>query len=123
MAIFEYQPIHYKMQEFLLLIHGKGYKDESPSALKEHLKKYENWVDTLLKSNQYIKGQRLANSGNVLLNRETVLTDGPYLESKEIVGGYILIRAKDIEEATFLAKQCPLSEELPISIRPMYTNE
>lgn len=109
------------MQEFLLLIHGTGYNDESPESLKKHLSKYENWVNELVKENKYISGSRLENNGKVVLNRDTVISDGPYLESKELVGGYILIRAADLEEATQLAITCPLSEELPISVRPMYT--
>jgi len=120
-----FQIVHLKikqllMQEYLLMIHGTGYKDESPEVLKKHVEKYANWVQKMTDKGKYIKGDRLANSGNVLMDRDTVVIDGPFLESKEVVGGYILIRAENLEEATKYARECPLSEELPISIRPMY---
>ncbi len=111
------------MQEFLLLVHGKGFKDESTESLKVHLENYQNWVDHLLEEDKFIRGSRLTTSGKVVLDRDTVVSDGPFLESKELVGGYILIRAQNLDEATKLALDCPLSEELPISVRPMYVYE
>ena len=109
------------MQEFLLLIHGSGYKDESKEALKVHMERYANWMNDLLEKNKYIRGNRLDESGNFLINRDTVVSDGPFLEPKEIIGGYILLQAENLEEATRYARTCPLSDEFQISIRPMYT--
>ena len=111
------------MQEFLLLVHGKGFKDESPESIKIHLENYQNWVDKLMEQDKFIRGSRLTTTGNVILDRETIVSDGPFLESKELVGGYILIRANNLDEATEIALKCPLSEELPISVRPMYFYE
>ncbi len=108
------------MQEFLLLIHGSGYQDESPETMKVHMERYFNWMNELLSQDKFISGSRLDNSGNFLVNKETVISDGPFLEPKEIIGGYILIRANNLEEATKHAQSCPLSNEFQISIRPMY---
>ncbi|MEX0314946.1 MAG: YciI family protein [Allomuricauda sp.] len=108
------------MQEFLLLIHGSGYKDESPEMLKKHMENYFSWMDSLVKQEKFIKGHRLDNSGNYLVDKETVISDGPFLEPKEIIGGYIIVKADDLEDATKIAKLCPLSDEFQISIRPMY---
>lgn len=108
------------MKEYLFLIHGTGYRDESPEALKSHIEKYQNWVEKLSAEGKYIMGNRLANSGNAVIDAKNIISDGPYLESKEIVGGYILIKASSLEEATSLAKSCPLAEDCVISVRPMY---
>ena len=108
------------MKEFLLLIHGSGYKDESPEALKLHSERYLKWMNDLNEQGKFIGGNRLANSGNFLVNKDTVVSDGPFLEPKEIIGGYILIYSRNIEEATKHAQTCPLSDEFPVSIRPMY---
>nr|WP_299175153.1 YciI family protein [uncultured Allomuricauda sp.] len=108
------------MQEFLLLIHGSGYKDESPEMLKKHLDRYFNWMNGLVEKGNFVKGHRLDNSGNFLVDKDTVVSDGPFLEPKEIIGGYILIKANDLDMATKIAQSCPLSDEFQISIRPMY---
>ena len=108
------------MQEYLLLIHGSGYKDESPEMLKKHMEKYINWMNRLVEKEQFVKGHRLDNSGHFLVDKETIISDGPFLEPKEIIGGYIIIRAIDLNAATAIAQACPLSDEFQISIRPMF---
>ncbi|WP_282159556.1 YciI family protein [Ulvibacterium marinum] len=108
------------MQEFLLLIHGSGYKDESPKMLKKHMERYINWMDSLVKQEKFVKGHRLDDSGHYLMDKDTVISDGPFLEPKEIIGGYIIIKAENLENATKIAQQCPLIDEFQISIRPMY---
>ena len=108
------------MQEFLLLIHGSGYKDESPEMLQRHMEKYAHWMNNLVAQDKFVKGHRLNNSGNFLVDKETVISDGPFLEPKEIIGGYILINAVDLDDATKIAQECPLSDEFQISIRPMF---
>jgi hypothetical protein len=54
-----------------------------------------------------------------LKNPDTVVTDGPFLEPKEIIGGYVVLLAKDLSEATELAKQCPLLGHCEIFVRPV----
>ena len=55
----------------------------------------------------------------LLKNKTEVLTDGPFLESKEMISGYIVISAKDIEEATELTKECPLLGQFQLELRRM----
>ncbi|WP_299112059.1 YciI family protein [uncultured Winogradskyella sp.] len=111
------------MKEYLLLIHGNGYPEElSSEILQNHIDKYIAWVKKLSSTNQYIKGARLENLGSVIIDKgERVISDGPYLESKEIVGGYVLIKAKNLDEAIALSQNCPLSKDFVISVRSMYS--
>lgn len=108
------------MQEFLLLIHGSGYQDESPEMLKVHMDRYVQWMNGLIEKNKFVKGHRLSNSGHFLVDKDTIISDGPFLEPKEIIGGYIIIKADDLDDATHIAQKCPLSDEFQISIRPMF---
>ena len=107
------------MEEFLLLIHGNVLNDPSTEALKIHMEAYHKWMMELSENGQYIKGQRLADGG-ILIDKKAVVVEGPYIESKEIIGGYVLIKANNIKEAAEIAKQCPLSNHLPISVRAMH---
>jgi hypothetical protein len=48
------------------------------------------------------------------------VTDGPYAEGKEVVGGYFFLTVKDLDEATAIAKQCPgLALGLTVEVRPV----
>jgi len=55
-------------------------------------------------------GQPLDTTGSVINGSQKTVTDGPFTEGKEIVGGYLMIRANDQAEAIELSKGCPLLE-------------
>ena len=63
----------------------------------------------------------LENSGKVLRGpRGASVTDGPFSETKEIVGGYIMIRAENLDQAVEIARDCPgLDYQLAVEVRPV----
>ena len=79
----------------------------SPEEMQKHMQKWFSWIDKLKAKNIYIDGQPLIPSGKTVKGTKPVVTDGPFAESKEIVGGFFLIKANSIEEAAELAKDCP----------------
>ena len=56
------------------------------------------------------RGNPLERGGKVVKGKQKTVTDGPYAETKDIVGGYMLIEAKDISEAVEISKGCPVFE-------------
>lgn len=71
------------------------------------LKAWEDWNGGIAAQNKFIASNALGRQG-VLMNREGVITDGPYAEVKEIVGGYTLVKADDFEDAKRMAEGCPI---------------
>lgn len=70
---------------------------------------WQNWVEELRKKEIYNGGERLArNEATVIKGRAKLITDGPYIESKEAVGGYISIKADSLQQAIEIAKECPI---------------
>jgi len=70
---------------------------------------WQNWVEELRKKEIYNGGERLArNEATVIKERAKLITDGPYIESKEAVGGYISIKADSLQQAIEIAKECPI---------------
>ena len=56
----------------------------------------------------------------VFWNKGQTVTDGPFAESKEAIGGYFLLRVKDRNEAAEIAKECPaLKYGLTVEVRPV----
>lgn len=74
----------------------------SPDAMQAQMEKWFAWIEKLQKSGQYVSGGSLLPEGKVVSAR--TVTDGPYAESKEIVGGYFIIKAKDYQEAIEISK-------------------
>ena len=100
------------MQNYLLLLH----EDESQRAGIPHermmamIKEYGAWAGKLRGENRLVGGEKLGNDvGKVIRDRQgkVTITDGPYAESKEIVGGFFIISAKDYDEACMIARGCP----------------
>ena len=108
------------MEEYLILVHQTKPIDETPEELKALMARYEIWADKLIAQNRLISGQRLSRTGRVILDKNTIVSDGPFLESKEIIGGYMMIRAESLEAAAQLASDCPIGENRVLSVRPMY---
>ena len=98
------------MEEFILLFRLDLLTKEaqpSPEQMQIYMKQYHDWVGGIAAQNKFIGGKGLSTEGKVLKPNQ-VITDGPFAEIKESIAGYIMIRAKDFEEAVNLAKDCPI---------------
>lgn len=105
------------MKEFLLILKGDGLSTLSPEEMQQMLVKYKQWVADL--GEQYLTGQRLENEGLLINGKDNVITDGPFLESKEIIAGYFLIKASSPEEAKQIALSSPYVSLYQIEVRPL----
>ncbi len=92
----------------------------SPEALQNSMQKWMDWIGGIAAQGKLVdRGNRLANEGNVVRPSQ-VVTDGPYIETKESVGGFIMVRAESLDEATEMAKGCPiLSAGGNVEVRPI----
>jgi hypothetical protein len=103
------------VKDYLLLFRGgpQYQPPASPDEPQEPISpKWRAWMEDLVKKGHFAEGQRLVGgTGAVLKGRKAVqLTDGPFTEGKEIVAGYIVIKANDLEQAVSLISDCPIFE-------------
>jgi hypothetical protein len=108
------------MSEFLYLYRG-GESGRSPERMQQIMQKWMAWLKELGESG-HIKdqGQPLERTGKVVNGKQKTVTDGPFAEAKDIVGGYTLIEAGDLAEAVELSKGCPIFEvEGTVEVRPV----
>ena len=108
------------MSEFVFLYRG-GERANSPAEGEKVMQKWVAWMAEL-GQNGHMKdrGQPLEETGKVVRGKQKVVTDGPYTESKDLVGGYTLIEAKDLAQAAELSKGCPIFETGGlVEIRPV----
>lgn len=98
------------MKQFMLLLREDMnlFDAYSPSELQNIVQEYMEWGNALAANNQLAGGQQLVGDGITLVKKDNqVLTDGPFAESKEVIGGYFIIKTASIEEAAELARSCP----------------
>ena len=108
----------YFMKEFILLVQGDGNVGFTPEEIAERQRKYIHWMNDLLSRGQYVWGQPLVSEGIHFKDEKTLVSDGPFLEPKEMIGGIIILKANSMEEAKEITLNCPLLSEFQIFLRP-----
>lgn len=113
------------MEEFILLMRLDITTKEaqpSPEQLQVYMKQYYDWVGGITAQNKFSGGKGLSTEGKVLKSNN-VTTDGPFAEIKESIAGFIMIKAKDFEEAAAIAKACPIlnGEGNSVEVRKIVT--
>lgn len=125
------------MKDFLLIFRSEKEFEEafaklSPEQMQKELENWSIWINRLAKHGNFVSGNPLLPTGRVLhapskrvkSGQETegkeividllfpnlMVTDGPYTEGKNIIGGYVLIKARDMDEAVKLTQDCPQLE-------------
>ena len=110
------------MSQFMYLFRSNPevFRSMSPEQMQQTVKKWMDWKDALEK-NGHIKqfGERLDAGGRVVRGKAKAVTDGPYVEIKDFIQGYVIVTANDIGAALELAKGCPILEsDGTVEIRP-----
>ncbi|MDE3154869.1 MAG: transcription initiation protein [Acidobacteriota bacterium] len=92
----------------------------SPEDAQQSMKKWQAWFKEMTEKGQLKNlGQPLDDTGRVVGGKEKAITDGPYLETKDVIGGYSIIEARDLDEAAKIASGCPLIEAGGLEVRPV----
>ena len=97
------------MSNFMFLFRG-GETTASPEDMQAQMQKWMAWIERLRTQGTYVSGEPLERVGKVLRSPNKVITDGPFAEGKEVVGGYFIIRAEGLNQASDIAKDCPIFE-------------
>jgi hypothetical protein len=98
------------MKDFLFVFRNdfQAVPTSSPEEMQALTQKWMDWVGGIAAQNKLAdRGNRLFAAGKVVKG-DNVITDGPYTEIKELIGGYTLVKAESLEEAAELAKGCPV---------------
>jgi hypothetical protein len=111
----------------MLLLHmAPNYNADLPrEQMLEMTKRYMAWADGLRQKGRLAAGEKLAAGGVRHIktqNGTPVVSDGPYAEAKDVIGGYFVIDAKDAGEAEAIARDCPHLALAPtnwLEIRPI----
>src|SRR5258706_3559313 len=110
------------MEEFMLLFRGSDVYQpgQSAEALQTLKQEIIHWLTDLSIKGTHVASEPLETTGKRVYGAKKTVTDGPFGETKEIVGGCTIVQAKDIDEAIEIAKGCPILESnASIEVRPI----
>ncbi len=96
------------MSQFVFLYRGGMQGNASPAEMQQQMQRWMTWLKDL-GDKGFVKdpGKPLDRGGKVVAGKQKTVTDGPYAE-KDLVGGYTLVEAKDIDHAAELSLGCPI---------------
>ena len=104
--------------EFLLLSRGQWHADKTPEEIQSAIDGFYGWYEQLLARGTFKPGLRLATGGMVVSS--SGITDGPFTEAREIIGGYWIVVAGSLKEAASIAAQNPcIACGLSFELRPI----
>lgn len=93
----------------------------TPERAQQSMQAWLGWIRGL-EANGHLQnpGQPLEPGGRVVAGKKKVVTDGPFVEIKDLVLGFIVVSARDVDEAVEVAKGCPMLEgEGSVEVRPV----
>lgn len=112
-----------KMKDFLLILRTEGsvWTDLSPEQLQKHMEHGMAYIGKLMAEGKLKSASPVDKGSKIITGSKGLLTDHPFNESKEVIAGYFLVTANDIDEAVAIAKGNPIFNDIPtkIEVHPM----
>jgi hypothetical protein len=108
------------MSQFIYLYRG-GETGRSPERMQQMMQKWMAWMKELgAQGHLTDRGQPLERTGKIVKGKQKAVTDGPFAEAKDVIGGYSIVEATDLDQAVQLSKGCPIFEvEGAVEVRPV----
>lgn len=96
------------MNKYMLILFesSDSYATMTPQEYQNEINEHATWIKEL--GERYHSGEPLENEAYSIRGKEKLVTDGPFIEAKELVSGFYIINANSLEEATELSKGCPI---------------
>lgn len=112
-------------QYALIMRHEDGGKIASPEQMEIWMKQTMDWIESIAAKNKFVGGTGLPFDGARVVKHNGIVTNGPFGEIKETIGGFITVKAESIEEAVEFAKGCPVlqGEGNSVEVRRIAQND
>src|SRR5436190_16070501 len=106
---------------YMLLFRGTDLRKAlSPEELQKVTDNWMGWFKGLTEEGKVVAGNPLEREGKIVSGKDRVVSDGPFAESKEAIGGYFLLDVATIDDAIAIAKECPgLPYGIRVEVRPV----
>ena len=96
------------MKEFMMIFRNEKKNEKpSPEQMQAMIKQWQDWIGGIAAQGKFVATNALGFEGKTI-DAKGIVTDGPYTELKEIVGGYIIVKSENIDEALKLSEGCPV---------------
>lgn len=103
------------MDKFMMIFRNTPMSEDawsnmSPEDMEANMAQWNSWIGGIAAQGKLIGSDALEQEGKIVTGSKKAVTDGPYVEAKELVSGYLLMHAASLEEAVEHSKGCPVYE-------------
>ncbi|HNO27053.1 MAG TPA: YciI family protein [Leptospiraceae bacterium] len=102
------------MEKFMFFFRGGDthvHNAKDSIEVKAYIQSWDTWMQGLGQKGILAGGDPLQTTGKLVNGKNKVVADSSFMEAKDMVGGYLIVNAKDIDEAVEISKGCPIFEE------------
>ncbi|SCY63574.1 YciI family protein [Flavobacterium caeni] len=97
------------MNEYIIIFrHEDGAKVASPEQMQQWMQQTMQWINGIAAQNKFADGKGLLFDEARVVRSDRSVSEGAFGNTNETIGGFIVVRAESIEEATGFAKECPV---------------
>jgi len=97
------------MKKFALIMrHEDGMKVASPEQMQEWMRQTMEWIESIASQDKFVEGIGLPFDDARVVSSDKLVTNGPFGDIKETIGGLIIVKAETVDEAVGFAKGCPV---------------
>ena len=115
------------MEKFMLIFRGginHAHNATDSEAAAKNMQAWMTWMQSLGKNGTFVSTDPLQPIGKQVNGTNKVVSDGPYVEANDMIGGYLIVNAKDIDDAVEISKGCPIfNENGKVEVRPIQKME
>lgn len=112
------------MKQYMFIIRGGQLDNPSPEEMQEEMQKWGVWMGNLAEKGLLVGGEPLDSPAKSFIENGTKVIDRPLAEGKEMVGGYIIVKAENLDQAAELTKGCPgFAHDCSIEVREIMLME
>jgi hypothetical protein len=115
------------MEKFMFIFRGganHAYNANESEAAAKNMQAWMTWMNSLAQNGTLAGGDPLQPTGKQVNGTNKVVTEGAYVEANELIGGYLIVNAKDIDDAVEISKGCPIfNEDGKLEVRPIQKME
>lgn len=97
------------MKEYILIFRHENVNGKvSPEQIQQWMQQQMDWVNTIVAQNKFVRGTGLLFDDAKVVNHKKLVTNGPFGDIKETLGGFIIVKAESANEAAEFAKGAPI---------------
>ncbi|WP_161596767.1 YciI family protein [Chitinophaga vietnamensis] len=109
-GLFAQQKDNKDLKQYMLIVRYNTDAKPDPATIKDNMQHWGAFIGGLAQEGKLVTGLRPAQEGRTISGKDKAVKEGPYVANNDIVSSFFVVKAADLDDATTIAKKCPIYE-------------